>query len=208
MPPTFIVVRTNKHLSKPWGEKEIRFFDNDVKKTLNRSLWKLLEQQIMQGHIRFLKSLRDQGEPAAAFLMSRLSFDHDLGCGIIEVQQEVDVGNFRDRLVPLLRLTTKLKALIKADHKVPIMTAFAPAIYQGYENNDYVDLLKLVNPILEQERFINIKAIHREQGTLYFFRTYERVVAYIKENNYVLKHAMGQAIFNRRIEFKADSDVC
>ncbi len=101
-------------------------------------------------------------------------------CGTIEVQSDVDVGVFRDRLIPMLYLTTKLKALIKADHCVPIITAFAPTIYQGFENNDHVDLLKLVNPILEQERFVNIKAINRELGTLYFFRTNERVVAHIK----------------------------
>ncbi len=77
-------------------------------------------------------------------------------------------------------------------------------VYQGYENNDYVDLLKLVNPILKQEKFVNIKAIHREQGMLYFFCTNERVVAHIKENHQVFKHALGQTIFNRRIEFEVD----
>jgi hypothetical protein len=113
----------------------------------------------------------------------------------------------KDCLIPKLSLTTKLKALTKVDHRVPIMTAFVPAIYQGYENNDYVDLPKLVNPILEQERFINIKAIHSKQGFLYFFTTNDPVVAHIKENNYVFKHVIVQTIFNRNIEFGADSDV-
>jgi hypothetical protein len=35
-------VKSNKLLSKPWGDREIRLLDSDVKATLNRSLWKIL----------------------------------------------------------------------------------------------------------------------------------------------------------------------
>ncbi len=69
------LVKSNKLLSKPWGEKEIRLYDSNVKATLNRSLWKLLKPQIMQGHSKFLKLLRDQDESAAPFLIYRLAFD-------------------------------------------------------------------------------------------------------------------------------------
>jgi hypothetical protein len=124
----------------------------------------------MQANSMFLKRLREQGEPLQTFLL------HHLACGIIEVGEDADIGLFRNQVIPEMALSTKLKALVRADHKVPIITAFAPTIYQGYENNNYVNLLKLVNPLLEEEMFVNIKSIHREQGTLYFFRTNEKVV--------------------------------
>ncbi len=200
-------VRANRLLAKPWGKNEICLFHQAPKAALNRSLWRHLEAQFLQGHSLFLRSVRELKESVQPYLILKVYFDADLSCGVVVVTTESDVEAFRDRVVPSIWVSTRLRALIKEDHKVPIVSTFGPLVYQAYEPEEYVELLTMVNPVLEGQTFEVIKTVPRERGTLFVFRTNDEVVDYIKSQSFVLQHALRQTIFNQRISYEANSEV-
>ncbi len=180
-----------------WGEREIRLVITENQGTLPRSVWKSLEAAILQGHAAFLRALGAQNEPLQPFLLQKIYYHTEVFCGVIEVTEEGDAALFRDLVIPTLDLPIRLHALIKTDGRVPILSTFTPQVYHAYTTSDYVDLMKLVNPILSEKPFNIIQEEKRDHGRLLYFKTTHTVLNYVKDKLYILPHALGQTIFNR-----------
>jgi hypothetical protein len=193
--------------SRPWGDKEIRLINADSASNLPRVIWRQMEAVLLQSHATFLKLLKEAKEQVTPFLIQRIYYSNELLCGIIEVVPEADVTIFRDRVIPMLDLPIKLKALVHTDRRIPVVSAFTPQVYQAYTPAEYVELLKMVNPLLEEETFELQQTVAKENGRLLYFRTTPTVLEFIKSNTYILRHVLGQTIFNRRIEFEASTEV-
>jgi hypothetical protein len=202
------VARPNRlHNPSIWGEKEIRLVAADPQTPLNKNVWRQLEAPILQGHGLFLRLLKSNNEPVVPFLIQRIYYNQELSCGIIEVGSNTDAATLRDRFIPILEIPIVLKALVKTDNRIPVVSAFTPQVYQAYSTDEYVDLMKIVNPILESEPFEVIQTLVKDNGRQFFFKTTDVVLEFIRENSFIIQHALGQTIFNRRIEYEMNAEV-
>jgi hypothetical protein len=67
---------------------------------------------------------------------------------------------------------------------------------------DFVEMIKMVNPVVEKEVFDVIETVVKDSGgRQIFIRTTKRVVQYIREKKFVLEMAVGETVFDKRIEF-------
>ncbi len=89
--------------------------------TLQRVVWRQLEADLLQCHAAFLMDLKRRNESVVPFLIQRIYYNTD-----------TDTTVFRDRVIPMLALPIKMKALVPTDRKVPVMSAFPPQVYQAY----------------------------------------------------------------------------
>jgi hypothetical protein len=166
-----------------------------------------METDLLQSHAAFLMHLYNQDESVLPFLIQRIYYHTEILCGIIEVAPEADAETFRNRVIPMLELPVQLKALVNTDSWVPIVSAFTPQVYQAYSPEVYVNLLKIVNPLLAQEAFDLHHTVLRENGRQLYFRTTPTVLEFIRSNSYIIRHALGQTIFNRRAEYEPNVEI-
>lgn len=149
----------------------------------------------------------DQIDTLKRLALQRLYYDPDLSCGILETKIDADTATIRNTLVPLLDLPIRLKASILSDTKSPIVSAFTPSVYQTYGVAEWLELLQSYNPILSDSNFIFHEEVKKKLGSTYYFRTTDSIVEYLKNHDWTLEHALGQTIFNQRIEYEPQ-DLC
>jgi hypothetical protein len=193
--------------SLPWNEDEIRLVDSSSQGVLQEESWYLIDAAIMECHKRFIKEVRGRDEPITPYLMKRLYYCREMMCGVIQVASPSDVRKFRKDFIPYMHLPIQVKGLLKTDNRVPLVTTFASQTYKTYSDDEYIEMLKMVHPLIAGEVFKVILSKKKDLGRQLFIQTSHRVVKYILANGYRLQHAVGEAIFERRIEFVADEYV-
>jgi hypothetical protein len=188
--------------SLPWLDKEIRLVDCTPNAILSQYSWNQIENEIRLGHMKFLKECKGMQKSVVPYMIKRLYYCPDKMCGVIEVACKGDAYKIRNELIPLLELPVKIKAMLYSDQPFPVVTTVACADYDVYSIEDFVDMLKMVNPVVEKEVFHVIETVVKDTGgRQIFIRTTKTVVQYIREKGFVLDLAVGETVFDKRIEF-------
>ncbi len=195
--------------SLPWSDKEIRLVDATPKGVLSEYSWKKIEKEIRQGHLQFLKETRKkQQQSVVDYMIKSVSYCKDKMCAVIEVAGKGDASKIRNELIPFLQLPVKIKAMLNSDKPFPVVTTVACPDYDVYSTEDFIEMMKMVNPILDKELFEVVETVLKDSGgRQLFIRTSTKVVQYIREKGYVLELAVGETIFDKRIEFVAGQYV-
>jgi hypothetical protein len=180
--------------------------DPDVPFSFNA--WKSIEPIVLREHAKFLANCSEyvSREVLPRLCLQWVFFDPNLQAGVIEAKPTADPVRIRDLFLTRLDLHIRMKVLLHHDQKNPIVYTFAPQVYQIYDGETYLNQLKLLNPILEEDRFCLHKTVKKDTGVLYSFITTAEVVEHIVSNNYVLEHTLGQTIFNKKIDYVTSSD--
>jgi hypothetical protein len=194
--------------SLPWMDSDIRLVDSTPKGILSHYSWTQIENEIRLGHMKFLKDLKSQGKSVVPYMIKSFSYCKYKMCGVIEVACKGDASKIRNELIPLLELSVKIKAMLNSDQPVPVVTTVASPDYDVYSIDDFVEMLKMVNPVIEKEQFQVVETVLKDSGgRQLFIRTSTKVVNYIREKGYVLELAVGETVFDKRIEFVGGQHV-
>jgi hypothetical protein len=188
--------------SLPWLDKEIRLVDSTPNGLLSQYSWNLIENEIRQGHMKLLREIKGKQQTVVPYMIKRLYYCEAKMCGVIEVACKGDAYKIRNELIPLLELSVKIKAMLNTDEPFPVVTTLASPDYDAYSMQDFVEMIKMVNPVVEKEVFDVIETVVKDSGgRQIFIRTTKRVVQYIREKKFVLEMAVGETVFDKRIEF-------
>jgi hypothetical protein len=194
--------------SLPWLDKEIRLVDATPKGVLSEYSWKQIEKEIRHGHLQFLKAIRKQQKSVVDYMIKSVSYCKDKMCAVIEVAAKGDASKIRNEMIPFLELPVKIKAMLNSDKPFPVVTTVACPDYDVYSIEDFIEMMKMVNPILDTELFEVVETVVKDSGgRQLFIRTSTKVVQYLRDKGYVLELAVGETVFDKRIEFVAGQYV-
>jgi hypothetical protein len=98
--------------------------------------------------------------------------------------------------------------MLNSDKPFPVVTTVACPDYDVYSTEDFIEMMKMVNPILDTELFEVVETVVKDSGgRQLFIRTSTKVVQYLRDKGYVLELAVGETVFDKRIEFVAGQYV-
>jgi hypothetical protein len=99
--------------------------------------------------MKFLKDIKSQEKSVVSYMIKRLYYCERKRCGVIEVACKGDASKIRNELIPFLELLVKIKDMLNSDKPFPVVTTVAAPEYNVYLIEDFVEMLKMVNPIFE-----------------------------------------------------------
>jgi hypothetical protein len=111
----------------------------------------------------------------------KLYYDKDLKCGILEIKDAERLGLVRDLLVQSLQVTPRLQFLTRADRLTPVLTSYAPRVYNGMSNKQYVKFLVAHHDILCIQLFKLLTTTPTTGGRTFRFEMTQYVVEYVSQ---------------------------
>jgi hypothetical protein len=133
------------------------------------------------------------------FTLIKVGYCSILQCGILEVQDPQLALPLRDFLASRLKSTPRLQLLVTSDQMEPILSALISADDKDIDPDTFLRHLIGCNPILQKNKFVIDKQVPCPDGTLYFFRTCQRVVNFVAKNDYTMTLPRSTVKFNNDI---------
>jgi hypothetical protein len=172
--------------TRHWRAGEIRIEDADGVSVIPTLDWAAIEFKVMEAMADLTDDLRKKTQLPVSKLGSRkLYYDRDLKCGILEVKDADRLLPIRDLLANSIKHNPRLQLLTKYDRLTPIVTNFAPRVYNGLTDDRYVRHLIDHNEVLQSQPFKVFSVTH---------------VEYIARRSFRLQHLHNKIQFDKRIE--------
>jgi hypothetical protein len=108
---------------------------------MTETLWLRVRPEISLGHLRLMKEMGLKGLDVSPYIVPRMYYSKPLMCGVIEVTTPQSARLFRKDVFTRLRLTTRLRALLSDEPRLPALSMLIlDESYLEYQPDDVVEV--------------------------------------------------------------------
>jgi hypothetical protein len=187
--------------SRQWRAGEIRILNADKVSIIHRQEWMDIEYKIIVAFADITEEIRKKtGKPPKNYGTRHLFYDKDLKCGVVEVKDVDRLKLIRDLLANSIRNTPRLQLLTRFDRLTPVVTTFAPRVFNGFTTESFVKNLTDFHECLQTQPFKLLSVVPAANGRTFRFETTQFIVDYIVKRNHRLQHLHDKIHFDKRIE--------